>query len=133
MHSAHSHTLRFFAFELTYFLRSRQALADSAAAAISAADVPHLSIIHPPQLSIFTFKLSPPGVSGEDLDMLNLKFLAAVHDKGRCLLSPFRSIGGVPGELCIRVCVLSCKTGEEAVEHAVEDILEAARELTAGL
>jgi len=101
-----------------------------AAAKIRSSGVDNLSVVHEPELSVFTFKLAPPGVEGTALDDLNVRFLNAIHEKGRSLLSPFRSINGVPGELCVRMAVLSYRTDKEAVDNTVYDVISSARELS---
>jgi aromatic-L-amino-acid decarboxylase len=98
--------------------------------------VERLKIVHASELSVFTFKLVGGGTStstttsGAELDELNVQFLKRIHEKGRVLLSPFRSVSGKDGELCLRMCVLSYKTGRTAVDAAVDDIIEAAKQLT---
>ena len=91
--------------------------------------MPGLRIVMPPELSIFTFKLAPPGLDGEALDNVNIELLAEVHRHGNVLLSPFRSIHGAPGELSIRMAILSHRTDVVAVDVAVSDILAAAERI----
>ena len=51
-----------------------------------------------PQLSILNFKLQgAAGCSLEETDALNVALLAAVHERGNVLLSPFRSVHGRTG------------------------------------
>ena len=90
---------------------------------------PGLRVVVPPVLSIFTFKLERAGLSPRDVDLLNVAFLRAIHDRGNVLLSPFRSIHGVAGELSIRMAILSHRTDVDTVDTAVRDIVAAANEL----
>ncbi|GMH94656.1 hypothetical protein TrVE_jg1990 [Triparma verrucosa] len=111
-------------------LEEKLALAAKAAAKIEAAEnTGHLKLLHPPQLSVFTFKYDDPSKKGAELDALQLELLNKIHVKGRCLLSLFRSINGADGELCLRMCVLSHRTDEAAVEAAVQDIIASARQM----
>ena len=109
-------------------LEEKLRLASLASELLSSSGAPHLVVCHAPQLSVLTFKLSPPGMAGSELDAHQLKFLKIIHEKGRCLLSTFRSVSGKEGELQIRMCVLSFMTDEGAVRDAVEDVVEAAEE-----
>eukprot|EP00927_Polykrikos_kofoidii_P000296 TRINITY_DN10111_c0_g1_i1.p1 TRINITY_DN10111_c0_g1~~TRINITY_DN10111_c0_g1_i1.p1 ORF type:complete len:560 (+),score=65.73 TRINITY_DN10111_c0_g1_i1:56-1735(+) len=101
-------------------------LARRACSAINLASIPGLRIVMPPQLSIFTFKLDDTTKSGSELDLLNKAFLDEIHSKGNVLLSPFRSVSGVPGELSIRMAILSHHTDVAIVDIAVADVLSAA-------
>jgi len=104
-------------------------LASMAAKAIGESNVPGLRVVVPPELSIFTFKLeAPPGtaLTGEELDTLNIDFLDEIHQRGNVLLSVFRSISNVPGELSLRMAINSHRTDEKAVHAALQDIISAA-------
>jgi len=107
-------------------LGEKLALARHAASAIGDGSVPNLRITAQPQLSIFTFKLDDGVKKGADLDALNAEFLNNVHRRGNALLSPFRSVNGVPGELCIRMAILSHRTDLATVDTAIADIRAAA-------
>ena len=104
-------------------------LARMACRLLKGAEAPHLEVCHAPTLSALTFKLSPPNISVSDLDALNVSFLSAVHRRGRCLMSTFRSVSGAAGELQLRACVMSFETGEEDVRNAMEDVIAAAKEV----
>ena len=110
-------------------LDSKLDLALLASSILSSSGAPHLSVCHAPTLTAFTFKLSPPSVTGARLDGLNAAFLSAAHRRGRCLLSTVRSLSGEEGELQLRACVLSFETGEGDVRAAMEDVVEAAWEV----
>lgn len=107
-------------------LNEKLALTKHAAAAIESASVPNLRIVSPPTLSIFTFKLDDGVLTGDALDALNADFLNRIHSRGNVLLSPFRSVHGTPGELCIRMAILSHRTDLHAVDTAIADIHAAA-------
>ena len=107
-------------------------LARAACKAIEESEVPDLVIVVPPELSIFAFKLAPPGVVGGALDTLNVQFLETVHERGNVLLSPFRSIDGRAGGLSLRMAVLSHRTDKAIVNQAVQDIVASAKAVMDG-
>ena len=88
--------------------------------------IPHIRVVASPQLSIFAFKLHPPGEG--DLDGLNKRFLDAINRRGNILLSPFRDLR-YPGGFAIRVAILSFRTTLIHLEQGVWDIRETAREV----
>ena len=63
------------------------------------------------------------------IDDANVALLRGVHRRGRVLLSPHRSVSGAPGELCLRMAVLSPATSKATVEAAVEDVVAETRSL----
>jgi aromatic-L-amino-acid decarboxylase len=89
-------------------------------AAERVAALPHVRRVTPCELSLFAFRVEPPG--HPDLDGLNRRILARVNQRQRVFLSG----AVVPGEGFVgRVCVLSFRTGPEHIEELVEDLAEA--------
>jgi aromatic-L-amino-acid/L-tryptophan decarboxylase len=96
-------------------------------AAAEVAKIPEVAVVAEPQLSLFAFRLAPPGVGGDELDELNHRWLAAVNARQRVFLT-----GTVAaGRFALRICVLSFRTHRERMEAALEDLRAAAAEVTA--
>ena len=92
-------------------------LARRAAAALAA--LPHIEIVAPPELSLFAFRVRPPGVeAGRDLDALNKRLLAAVNAKQHVLLTGAVLSSG----FVLRVCVLSFRTHAERIDACIDDV-----------
>lgn len=111
-------------------IEEKMELARHAAAKLGDGSIPCLKVVHAPQLSIFTFKLVVDSKSGEELDALNARFLNSINGRGNVMLSAFRSVHDVPGELCIRLAILSHRTDLATVETAISDIRSAALEVS---
>lgn len=83
-----------------------------------------------PQLSLLAFRLVPAGVAGmseEDLDALNQRFIERINARQRVFLTGTR----LRGRFALRICVLSFRTHRDRMEQALEDI-EAARKEVLG-
>jgi aromatic-L-amino-acid/L-tryptophan decarboxylase len=95
--------------------RIRAAIAEKRALALSAAEriarIPGITMIAPPQLSLFAFR-------AHDDDDATKTLLASVNARGRVLLSGCTS----EGVYLARVCVLSFRTRESSMDACVEDI-----------
>jgi len=89
--------------------------------------LPHVRIVAEPELSLFAFRLEPPGVKGEKLDRLNEAWLEATNRPGRVFLTGTR----LRGRFTLRICVLHLRTHGERVEMALEDLAAAAEEVLA--
>jgi aromatic-L-amino-acid decarboxylase len=100
---------------------------------------PHVEMLAEPELSLFAFRLAPPGLAGgERLDRLNRDWLARANARRRVYLSgtPLgdRGLGATPrGEsiFALRICVLSFRTHRDRMEQAIADLRAAAREALA--
>ena len=90
-------------------------------------NMPNVSIVASPQLSVLAFRLHVNGRSPEQLDALNQKFLEAITRRQRILLSSTR----LNGRFALRFALLSFRTHEDRVLEGLEDIAEAASEVLA--
>ena len=90
--------------------------------------LPDMEIVAEPQLSLFAFRLAPPGRNGPALDAINRRLLAAVNARGRVHLTATTA----KGRFFLRICVLSFRTHFERMEAALEDIRAAAGEALSG-
>lgn len=90
--------------------------------------LPHVRMVAEPELSLFAFRVEPPGTSDEERDRLNREVVARVNARQRVLLT-----GTVlPDErFVVRICVLSFRTHRERIEMALEDLEAAIRETVA--
>lgn len=91
-------------------------------AADEVAQIPHMRLVAPPELSLFAFRLEPPGTSREQRDRLNRELLAKVAARQRVLLTGTDLDDGFVG----RICVLSFRTHRDRMEMALEDLRAAA-------
>lgn len=89
--------------------------------------IEHVTVVTEPTLSLFAFRLEPPGVGEGDLDRLNRDLLARVNARQRVFLT-----GTVlpDGRFVLRLCVLSFRTHRDRLEMAIEDLCAAIREVT---
>ncbi|HVY44854.1 MAG TPA: pyridoxal-dependent decarboxylase, partial [Minicystis sp.] len=90
-------------------------LARAAADAIAA--LPSARVVAPPALSLFAFRVEPPGVAPEAADALNRAVLAGINARRRVFLTG----AVVRGRFVIRVCVLSFRTHADRIDALVED------------
>lgn len=90
-------------------IAEKRALATFAAARI--ADLPSVTMVAPPQLSLFAFRV-------HDDDAATKRVLEAVNARGRVLLSGCTA----EGRYLARVCVLSFRTRQPSVDALVEDL-----------
>jgi aromatic-L-amino-acid decarboxylase len=86
-----------------------------------------IEILAEPELSLFAFRLVPPGVDDpEELNRLNRRLLERVNARQRVFLT-----GTLLGAAyALRLCILHLRTHRDRVEAALEDVGEAVRELT---
>jgi len=99
-------------------------LAREAADAVRA--IPDMTIVAEPQLSLFAFRLAPPGASLEETNRLNRELLSRVNARKRVFLTG-TLLGGV---FALRMCILNFRTHRDRIQMAVEDLRAAAREIT---
>jgi aromatic-L-amino-acid decarboxylase len=90
-------------------------------------DTPGFELVTEPELSLFAFRLHPPGAEEVELDALNRELLARVNAKNRVHLTATVLDRG----FVLRACVLSFRTHRDRVAAALEDLRAAAAELTA--
>jgi aromatic-L-amino-acid/L-tryptophan decarboxylase len=87
-----------------------------------------MEILAEPQLSLFAFRLAPPGVDDPaELNRLNQKLLERVNARQRVFLTATT----LAGRFALRICVLSFRTHRDRMEEGLED-LEAARQEVLG-
>jgi aromatic-L-amino-acid/L-tryptophan decarboxylase len=83
--------------------------------------LPGIEILAEPQLSLFAFRLVPPGWEDrdeEELNRLNRRFLDRINARQRVFLT-----GTMLGDrFALRICVLSFRTHRDRIEAALEDI-----------
>ncbi len=87
---------------------------------------PDLELMAPVELSIFCFRVAPPGFTG-DLDALNERILVELQRQG----SSYLSNASLRGRFALRGCVLNYRTSEAEMERLVEDVRRAARAVLA--
>ncbi len=90
--------------------------------------LPQVEILAPPQLSVFAFRLHPPGLDPAALDSLNRRFLAAINARGRIHLTATM----LRGVFALRICVLHFRTHEGRLREGIEDLRAARAEVLAG-
>lgn len=118
-------------FKLLGAARYRAALAEKRALALEAcrrmAEVPHLVIDTPPQLSLFIFHLEPPGSTLEQQNAATRELLERVTRRGKVMLT-----GCQAGERYVgRVCVLSFRTRQEQIDTLIRHVTEEAAAIVA--
>jgi aromatic-L-amino-acid decarboxylase len=83
--------------------------------------LPGIEILAEPQLSLFAFRLVPPGWEErdeEELNRLNRQLLDRINARQRVFLT-----GTLLGDrFALRICVLSFRTHRDRIEAALEDI-----------
>jgi aromatic-L-amino-acid/L-tryptophan decarboxylase len=98
-------------------------LAREAVAAVRA--IPGIAIVAEPQLSLFAFRLAPPGASLEESNRLSRVLMARVNARRRVLLT-----GTLLGDaFALRMCILSFRTHADRVRMALDDLADAAAAL----
>ena len=107
----------------------RKALDEKLDLAREAADavrvIPDMRIVAEPELSLFAFRLAPPGASVEEANRANRELMARVNARERVLLT-----GTLLGEVfALRMCILSFRTHADRVRMALEDLRSAAGEV----
>ena len=88
--------------------------------------LPDVEILNEPELSLFAFRLAPPGMAAADLDELNRAWLARVNARQNVMLTGTL----LHGRFALRFCVLSFRTHRDRIEQALADLRAAAREVT---
>jgi aromatic-L-amino-acid decarboxylase len=84
--------------------------------------IPNVAIVAEPQLSLFAFRLAPPGAAAAESNRLTRELMARVNARQRVLLT-----GTLLGdEFAIRMCILSFRTHADRIRMALDDIREAA-------
>jgi aromatic-L-amino-acid decarboxylase len=87
--------------------------------------IPGVVIVAEPQLSLFAFRLAPPGASVAESNRLSRELMARVNARQRVLLT-----GTLLGdEFALRMCILSFRTHAGRVRMALDDLREAAAAL----
>lgn len=93
--------------------------------------LPGIEILAEPQLSLFAFRLVPPGWEDrddEELNRLNRRFLERINARQRVFLT-----GTMLGDrFALRICVLSFRTHRDRIEAALEDVEAALGEVPGG-
>jgi aromatic-L-amino-acid decarboxylase len=111
--------------------RLRAAVAEKRELAVWAADqvarIPGIELIAPPQLSLFAYRLAPPGAPRSSQDAATRLLLDRVNARGRVFLTGCTA----GGQFLARVCVLSFRTRRCHVEAAVAHIREEAARILA--
>jgi aromatic-L-amino-acid decarboxylase len=84
--------------------------------------IPGMTIVAEPALSLFAFRLTPPGASREETNRLNRELMDRVNARQRVLLT-----GTLLGEdFAIRMCILSFRTHADRIHMALDDLRAAA-------
>jgi aromatic-L-amino-acid decarboxylase len=95
-------------------------------------EMPGIEILAEPQLSLFAFRLVPPGwedCGEEELNRLNRRFQERINARQRVFLTGTM----LRDRFALRICVLSFRTHRDRIEAALEDIEAARREVLEGL
>jgi aromatic-L-amino-acid/L-tryptophan decarboxylase len=107
-------------------IAEKRALAEGAAKRIAA--LPGVVMTAPPQLSLFAFHLTWEGATLDDENRATRELLDRVAKRGRVYLTGCET----GGRFLARVCVLSFRTRQEAIDACVEDVAEACRSIRDG-
>jgi aromatic-L-amino-acid decarboxylase len=104
--------------------RMRAAIAEKRALAVWAAGqlagVPGIALVAAPQLSLFAFRVEPPGASPAEQDEATRRLLERVNARGKVMLTGCT----VHQRFLARMCVLSFRTRRQTVQTSVEQIIE---------
>jgi aromatic-L-amino-acid decarboxylase len=111
-------------FKLFGAARLRAAIAEKWTLARSAAErlasVPGIVIVARPQLSLFAFRVEPPGASASESDAATRRLLEGVNARGHVMITGCT----VDNRFLARICVLSFRTRKARVAVAVDEIIE---------
>jgi aromatic-L-amino-acid decarboxylase len=89
-----------------------------------------MEMLAEPELSLFAFRLAPPGVDDpEELNRLNKRLLERVNARQRVFLTSTL----LGGRFALRICVLSFRTHRDRMEEGLEDLEAARREVLESL
>ncbi|MFY9821979.1 MAG: aminotransferase class I/II-fold pyridoxal phosphate-dependent enzyme [Thermoanaerobaculia bacterium] len=89
-----------------------------------------MEILAEPELSLFAFRLAPPGVDDpEELNRLNRKLLERINARQRVFLTSTM----LGDRFALRICVLSFRTHRDRMEEGLEDLEAARREVLESL
>ncbi|ETO08847.1 putative decarboxylase [Reticulomyxa filosa] len=102
------------------------------------AAIPYIKIMTQPKLTIFAFRLELDDTDEEIKDKMNRDLLDSVNKRGNIVLSAIRSCaksesnekGKGVDVFCLRMVILSQRTQLEQVRQAIQDIKDAANELS---
>jgi aromatic-L-amino-acid/L-tryptophan decarboxylase len=86
--------------------------------------LPGVRIVAEPELSLFAFRVEPPGMAAAELDGFNRRVLARVNQQKRLMLTGTILRDPVLGEdvFVIRVCVLCFRTHADRIDMLLEDL-----------
>ena len=92
-------------------------------------EIPDMTIVCEPRLSLTAFRLEPAGLDTEAIDALNEELLARINGLRNVYLTATR----VDGRYALRICVLSFRTHMDRMEQCLDDIRASVAEVQAGL
>ncbi|TKC95232.1 pyridoxal phosphate-dependent decarboxylase family protein [Polyangium fumosum] len=106
-------------------LNEKLDLARSASARVGA--LPGVRIVAEPALSLFAFRVEPPGMHAAELDAFNRRVLARVNQRKRLMLTGTTLHDPALGEevFVLRVCVLCFRTHADRIDMLIEDLADA--------
>lgn len=87
--------------------------------------LPHVRIVCEPELSLFAFRVEPPGMSPEEVDDLCRRITARVNQARRVHITGATVPVMGAWRFVIRVCVLSFRTHAEHIDAFLEDLAAA--------
>ncbi|MDI3286594.1 aminotransferase class I/II-fold pyridoxal phosphate-dependent enzyme [Polyangium sp. 15x6] len=89
--------------------------------------LPGVCIVAEPELSLFAFRVEPPGMRATELDAFNRRVLARVNQRKRLMLTGTTLRDPARGEevFVIRVCVLCFRTHADRIDMLLEDLADA--------
>jgi len=91
-------------------------------------EIPGMTIVCEPRLSLTAFRLEPAGMAEDELDALNRAILERVNGRQNVYLTATR----VAGRFSLRICVLSFRTHMDRMEQCIDDIRASVREVRKG-
>ena len=96
----------------------------AADAARRIAELPNVRLLSAPELSLFAFRVEPPGLDAAQLEGLNRRILSRVNQRQRVMLTGTTVVDPRSGEpvFVIRVCVLSFRTHADRIDMLVVDV-----------
>jgi glutamate/tyrosine decarboxylase-like PLP-dependent enzyme len=84
---------------------------------------PELEVMAPAQFGVLCFRATRPGMSAEELDVLNQRINARVNAEGRFFISSTR----LRGAFSLRICILGFRITESDVREVVSRVIELSR------